>query len=83
MRTDRNEDKFVAAHKFFIVTLLVMLGLILYHVVTDPYKTVTLKRESRSGYLPVEIVTVPYSDTMHIGDRIWYDGKMWTAIRFE
>lgn len=65
-----------------IVFLVLVIGVILYSTLTPTYNTATLKGVAES-YLPVEIITVPYSDTMKLGKRIWYDGKMWTAIRFE
>jgi len=73
----------ISIHKFLIVALLVMLGLVMYGVFTDTYDKSTLKRESRSGYLPDEVAEVEYSDTMKLKGRVWYDGKMWTVIRFE
>lgn len=47
------------------------------------YSTAILERKSRTGYLPTEYVTVTYSDTMKIGNRIWYDGKMWTLVKLQ
>lgn len=57
-----------------------LLIVFLFFCSCQSYSTVDLERTSRTGYLPTEHTTVPYADSMKLGKRVWFDGKMWTVI---